>query len=372
MKITIVIGAFLPCPPIEGGAVEKMWYELAKKFIQKGYSVDIISKSMSQLRDGFDEYGINHIRIHGYTAPSNIIFRLIKDFKYTMRTLSKIDEESSIIVSNTFWLPILSSLKNKKKLYVDVARMPKGQLQFYKNIGRLRANSTPVKDAIFKENAKANISIIPNPLPFELKNDTNPILKENLILFVGRIHPEKGIHLLINSFKLIKNKNWRLKVIGPSQLDAGGGGQVYLKKLQDSAKGFNNIEISDPIYDRDLLIAEYQKAKIFVYPSLAEKGETFGLAPLEAMACGAVPILSELECFHDFVIDNHNGVFFDHRKENALTILRDKLDYLIDNQNELELLRNHAISVRETHSVDHIANLFLEDFLKIQKENGGE
>jgi hypothetical protein len=30
MKITIVLGAFLPVPPVMGGAVEKSWFALAR------------------------------------------------------------------------------------------------------------------------------------------------------------------------------------------------------------------------------------------------------------------------------------------------------------------------------------------------------
>jgi glycosyltransferase involved in cell wall biosynthesis len=46
---------------------------------------------------------------------------------------------------------------------------------------------------------------------------------------------------------------------------------------------------------------------MFVYPCLAEQGETFGLAPLEAVACGAVPIVSDLSCFGDFITPGVNG-----------------------------------------------------------------
>ena len=39
MKITIVLGAFFPVPPIKGGAVEKIWFALGQEFARRGHDV---------------------------------------------------------------------------------------------------------------------------------------------------------------------------------------------------------------------------------------------------------------------------------------------------------------------------------------------
>ena len=44
------------------------------------------------------------------------------------------------------------------------------------------------------------------------------------------------------------------------------------------------MELLDPIFDRNALKKEMEKAKLFIYPSQAKEGETFGLAVLEAMS----------------------------------------------------------------------------------------
>jgi hypothetical protein len=44
MRITIVQGAFLPVPPLLGGAVEKMWFGLAPEFVRHGHEVVYISR----------------------------------------------------------------------------------------------------------------------------------------------------------------------------------------------------------------------------------------------------------------------------------------------------------------------------------------
>ena len=40
MKITIVLGAFLPVPPVIGGAIEKSWFALAQEFVSRNHAFD--------------------------------------------------------------------------------------------------------------------------------------------------------------------------------------------------------------------------------------------------------------------------------------------------------------------------------------------
>src|ERR1043166_9204720 len=49
MKITIVTGAFLPVPPIMGGAVEKAWFALGREFARRGQEIVFISRKLPQL-----------------------------------------------------------------------------------------------------------------------------------------------------------------------------------------------------------------------------------------------------------------------------------------------------------------------------------
>ena len=69
----------------------------------------------------------------------------------------------------------------------------------------------------------------------------------------------------------------------------------------------NEVEFLEPVFDRDALKKEMEKATIFLYPSEAKDGETFGLAVLEAMSCGCIPIVSDLPCFADFISFEEEG-----------------------------------------------------------------
>lgn len=364
MKITIVQGAFFPIPPVLGGAVEKMWYGLAKEFVNQGHEVNYISKSHKGFSDIEREEGINHTRVKGYKVPSSGIVLKILDLFYTLRAIRKISNDTDIIISNTFWLPIVLSSKKQKKCMLDVARMPKGQMKFYTNSGRLRANSTPVAKAIKDEvNAKYfdKVVMIPNTLPFKSNSAIDFSVKEKVILYTGRIHPEKGLDILIKSFDLLYTNDWQLQIVGPYSTATGGGGDAYLQELKQLAKN-SNVVFLEPVFDIDKLSEIYSKASIFVYPSVAEQGETFGVSPLEAMSWGCATVVSNLECFKDFLIHDKNGLCFDHRSENKVEILSQYLNDLISSPKRIVDLAKAGLIVNETHSNEKLAAEFLKEF----------
>ena len=135
---------------------------------------------------------------------------------------------------------------------------------------------------------------------------------------MGRIHPEKGLELLVNCFsKLCKEMdNIELSILGPYLGQQGGGGVSYLNKLKDIINDNNvnqKVMFIEPIFDEKKLFDTISTYDFFCYPSLAERGETFGLAVVEAMSIGLVPIVSYLDCFKDFIKPYENGFIFNHR-----------------------------------------------------------
>jgi glycosyltransferase involved in cell wall biosynthesis len=282
---------------------------------------------------------------------------------YTVNAIKKIPREADIIITNTFWAPFILRGKTRKKVVVDVQRMPKGQMKFYKNVLCLRANSSAVAEAIkmeLPEKYHQKISMIPNPLPFISEQEIDFSKKQPIILYAGRIHPEKGIELLIQAYKNT-SQEYKLQIIGPWETSMGGGGKNYLVSLKLLADNCR-VEFLDPIFEPEKLNIYYLNASIFVYPSIAEKGETFGLAPLEAMAWGCVPIVSDLLCFKDFIKNNENGLVFDHRSNNAADQLGGHIHFLINNNEHRIKLASKALEVRNTHSISNIANLFIKKF----------
>jgi glycosyltransferase involved in cell wall biosynthesis len=363
VKITILQGAFLPVPAVLGGAVEKMWFALGKDFAREGHEVIQVSRAYPGMKKEEWIDGVLHKRVKGYSTPSSGIYLKWLDLLYTWRTRRIIPRDSDIVITNTFWAPIILPPGLKKRCVVDVARVPKGQMKWYTHSLILRANSSFVEKAIKKELSPGNhrrVKMIPNPLPFVNSTDLDLKEKKNIVLYCGRVHPEKGLELLIQAFRNIQG--WTLKIVGPWEISAGGGGSQYMEKLKQLSD--QNIEFTGPIFDADELNLVYRNAAIFVYPSVAEMGETFGLAPLEAMAWGCVPIVSNLECFTDFITHGKNGLVFNHRDGDAVKCLRESIMYMQKETSHRFRMSTEALKVRESHSTKKIAYSFIKEFKK--------
>ncbi len=364
MKITIVLGAFFPVPPIMGGAVEKGWCAIAKEFVRRGHEVTQVSRWVSQFPKTETIAGVTHRRVRGFDAPRSLTWLKFLDLIYSRRVFAVLPA-ADIIVTNTFWLPLF--LRNTKygKVYVHVARYPKGQLQFYRHADRLQAPSNAIGEAIRTEvpDVASKIKVIPYPTLANEESDPPPPIAERAkeIIFVGRVHPEKGVHVLVEAFANSESfPDWKLVIIGPLEARHGGGGAKYSDQLR--AGGNASIEFRGPIFDVDELTREYQSARLFVYPSLAERGETFGLAPLEAMAQGCAVLVSDLACFRDFISDNETGFIFNHRAADPAASLREKMRSIINDDSLLERVAQKGYRKSKEFSLGNVAAQFLRDF----------
>ena len=368
MKIVILQGAFLPVPPKLGGACEKMWFLLAQKFAARGHDVVHVSKQWGHFPRSEWIQGVQHVRVTGFETPGSLVWLKLLDCVYTLRAIAAIPKDADVLVTNTFWAPVLIPLFRKAHIVVDVARMPKGQMRYYWRAARLRANSTPVANAIRTELPQAQhhqVVMIPNPLPYDNSQPIDWSHKGKSILFCGRIHPEKGLDLLRAAAHALPD-GWTISIVGPWKTSEGGGGETYLRTLKgllDASK----VQFLEPIYDIDALNLLYRKAAIFVYPSVAEKGETFGLAPLEAMAWGAVPVVSDLACFKDFITNGANGVVFNHRSSDAQEDLMRCIVRLIHDGALRSAMGVRAQEVNHSHSAVSIADRFLSDFRQLTR-----
>lgn len=335
---------------------------MAKEFVRQGHEVVHISRSFADMPEEEQMEGVLHKRIRGYDWTSSGM-RLWLDFLYSLRARTAVPTDSDIVVTNTFWAPLVLPFNLRQRCVVDVARIPKGQMPLYAQAALLRANSSPVAKAIQRElpfNQHHRVVTIPNPLPFGNLSDVNFRAKEPVVLYAGRITQEKGLDLLLKAFNFL-GAGWKLQIVGPSDKKAGGGGASYLESLKRLA-GNDNVEFVGPVYDTDLLNQFYAKASIFVYPSVSEQGESFGLAPLEAMAWGCVPVVSKIACFQDFIKDGNNGLIFDHRGNGAVDLLREAIIRLIEDSDLRLKLAQEALRVRQSHSTACVASAFLKDF----------
>jgi glycosyltransferase involved in cell wall biosynthesis len=370
MKITIVLGAFFPVPPIMGGAVEKVWFALGQEFARRGHEVVQISRMHSDLPQAEDIEGVKHIRIPGFSQPRSMVWLKFLDLIYSWRARRAL-AKADILVTNTFWLPLLIRRSHCGLLYVHVARGPKGQMRWYGHAARLQAVSRAIADAIVAEapQLREKVRVIPNALLF--RPEENSITTQTkTILYVGRIHPEKGLELFLRALSLLPNElktKWKIKIVGSHQIQHGGGGEDFLRKLQEIGdRSGANIEWTGPIFDEKKLSAEYRSAMLFVYPSIAETGEALPVAPLEAMAQGCAPLVSNLLCFRDYIEDGVTGFIFDHRGENPEKKLADRLGAVLQlDASTLLQVGGSARAKAAEFALEPVAQRYLDDFASL-------
>jgi glycosyltransferase involved in cell wall biosynthesis len=375
MKITIVMGFFLPMPPAAGGATEKSWHQLALEFARRGHEVTVVSRTWDGWPDRELRDGVRHIRLRGYDHTGRLARNLWRDFWWSLhvwRTLPSAD----ITIVNCVALPVwLGWLRGRSgRLVVMPGRVPKGQYRMYRRLDRVLAVSTPVREAVLAENAGLApvIKIFGYPIHWSELAQPGPAREPGtpmIIGYIGRIHREKGLDLLVDALRELVKKNglppWHVVLCGPQDVGRGGSGEAYARQLTAAlaaALPAGNFELLPPRFVEAELAEVYRKIDLFCYPSLATQGETFGVAVAEAMAAGAVPIVSALPCFTDFIRPGENGETFDQTSPGAATQLADALAGLLLDPARRVRLAAAARATVQIYDFPAFADRLLMDF----------
>lgn len=157
------------------------------------------------------------------------------------------------------------------------------------------------------------------PTPAKIK-ESEFLLKYRLkfpyLLYVGNAYPHKNLERLISVFKnLTREKKLDLNLVFVGKLD------YFYARLQNLAK---QLKLIDKVFflgyveDEELKFL-YQKARLYVFPSLAEG---FGLPPLEAMTQGLPVISSNASCLPEILGEAAYYFYPDQDKSLAEAILR--------------------------------------------------
>jgi glycosyltransferase involved in cell wall biosynthesis len=86
------------------------------------------------------------------------------------------------------------------------------------------------------------------------------------------------------------------------------------------------------------------------------------------MAFGAVPIVSALACFQDFIQPARNGLVFDHRHLQAAALLAEQMLALATHPERRQAMAREALKVRQSHHPSAIADAFLACFQEMLQQ----
>jgi glycosyltransferase involved in cell wall biosynthesis len=205
------------------------------------------------------------------------------------------------------------------------------------------------------------IRVVPlgiNPKGFELRepNRNGPIT----IGFLGRVAPEKGLHVLAEAYRLMRESgelpNARLEAAGYIAADC----KPYLEKIQQRLKnaGVGSEFHYHGVIDRADKIAFLRKLDVMSLPATYD--EPKGVSLLEAMACGVPLVQPRRGAFTEIVETTGGGLLVqpDDPKSLAEGILK------VVNNKALaeELSANGFHGVREHYTAAHMADRVLEAY----------
>ena len=103
------------------------------------------------------------------------------------------------------------------------------------------------------------------------------------VLFIGRIHPVKGLMTLLRALSSVYSRGWILQIAGPDECD-------HLKDVLALAKelGLSERVVYLGVLDEKSKWSVYNSADLFVLPSFTEN---FGIVIVEALSAG-LPVIT--------------------------------------------------------------------------------
>ena len=147
-------------------------------------------------------------------------------------------------------------------------------------------------------------SKIATQLKSEKQIVNNIFSKQPIFLFVGRLIPRKGIHLLLEACLILKQKgytNYSLMVIGEGEQKKKLEQFCQANQLEKYIQWIGQV-------DYKLIGTYFNRADILVLPCLED---TWGMVVIEAILCGKAVLCSNGAGASEIIAQNQNGYVFE-------------------------------------------------------------
>ena len=218
------------------------------------------------------------------------------------------------------------------------------------------------------------------------ENDHNVPRKNDIkqILFVGRVSPEKGVHVLLDALQIVATRipQTQLKIVGQpgaspqfttavsddpkaSNLKPFYRGSYYShlrSKLSPSMASHVSFAGSIP---HEQLIHYYRDSDILVLPSVLE--EPFGMPIIEAMAAGLPVVATRSGGIPEIVLDGETGLLVE--RDNSSALAQAILQLLLEEDSRKSMGKAAHKRAAELFSWEKIAENLLSHYKKLCEDN---
>ena len=168
--------------------------------------------------------------------------------------------------------------------------------------------------------------------------------EDNLILYLGRVTPVKGLHILLDSLRYLKT-SVRLVIIGPvNDLKY----HEFIMRLieKENQRGKNQVE-SLGVLSLKKAITFYQRATTFILPSY---WEAFPITILEALSCETPVIATPVGGVPEIIKNHKTGILV---PPSSPIRLAEAIDYLLQNKDvRLKMACEGRKLVKEQYSLE--------------------
>ncbi|PGT51020.1 glycosyl transferase [Priestia megaterium] len=242
--------------------------------------------------------------IHVHSTFAGLFVR----FLYLLKPNKKV----KIVYCSHGWSFLMDTSNIYKKFYVLVERILSKvttaiiNISMFEQVESIKLGIPENKSILIYNGTKKN--------SFEKRSEiTFPKIDKDKIniLFVGRFDRQKGIDILVDSIKRVKNKKVHLYLIGDSVLS-----ESFDMENLDNITKIGWIE-------KEKIDSYYQLVDAVVMPS---RWEGFGLVAIEAMKNKKAVIASNRGALPELIKDNVNGYIFDLNDLDSLVCILESLD----------------------------------------------
>ena len=352
--------------PTREGGVEIVVYELARRMVKKEYKVDAYNRRGNHVSGKkFEEsigkncHGIRIITIP--TFESSKLNAIVYSFLATVRALFGRYDVIHFHAEGPctmIWLPKLFGIRCVATIHgLDWQRAKWGNfaskvLKFGEKMAVKYADeiivlSDNMKEYFLKEYGR-NTVYIPNGISrpeireIDEINRRWKLEKDNYILFLARIVPEKGAHYLIEAYKQLDTDK-KLVIAGGSSHSS-----EYYRELKQLADNRDDIIFTDFVGGQ-VLEELFSNAYCFVLPSDIE-GMAIGL--LEAMSYGNCCLVSDIK--ENVEVVEEYAVHFKHSDS---IDLQKQLEFLLTNPTLVQQYKEKAADyICDRYSWDKIVD----------------
>jgi len=179
-------------------------------------------------------------------------------------------------------------------------------------------------------------------------------VKKDFFLYVGGAFANKNLYALLETYsKLPKSIQHHFDLVLAGKMDRD---IIHLKQVIERSKTKGEIKFIGYVEESELPIF-YSAAKLFIFPSLYEG---FGMAPLEAMACGT-PVLSSYRTSLKEVL---NDAALEIDPDDSDDIRNKIISILNDNVKQQDLIQK-GLAQSKKFSWENTAEMTLKFYKKI-------